>query len=215
MRKLLGAFIVLFGITGVVQAEAKSIDKSKTQADNNPAQIMEDISTKMISLIKKNQNALKKDSTLAETLVKENLVPVLDMKTFSRKTLGKKVWNSISEKQQNAFVDGFVNRVISKYAKFLALYDGQSFEFAKPRYSKSKKGAIVKSTMKQAGEEPLDISYRLSKRSGDWLVTNITVAGTDMRKSYKTQFLPRIKAIGIDNFDQFIVELNTPPEKKK
>lgn len=227
MRKLLSTLIIIIGTSNLALARDNAVTEPdpqikpsvspKTSAitltEANPSKLMENIAVNMIASIEENKDTLKKNNQFAEDLVRKNLVPVLDMTTFSRRTLGSKIWKSISPRQQKDFIDNFLDRVIGKYAKFLVLYDGQIFEFAEARYSKSKRGAIVKSTMKQTGEAPLDIHYRLSNKSGNWLVTNIIISGTDMRKSYRTQFLPRINALGIDKFDQFIEELNAPPEK--
>ena len=188
MRKLLGSLIILLGLNGMAVAES------------DPSIYLEGIASKMISIVEQNKEALKSNPQLAENLVTKHLLPVIDKETFARKTLGNKTWKSLSESQQRTFIDGYINKVINKYAKGLSLYDGQAFVFEKAEISKKTGNARVKSAMKQTGSEPLGINYYLTRKSGDWLITNIIVAGTDMRKSYKNQFRPRIKEIGIEKF---------------
>ncbi|WP_444998153.1 MlaC/ttg2D family ABC transporter substrate-binding protein [Aliikangiella sp. IMCC44359] len=189
MRKLIGSLIILFWSFNCF-----------AQAAKDPSEYLKGIADKMITAIESNKEALKTDSSLAQKLVTENLLPVIDKEEFARKTLGKKTWETLSDKQQEAFINGYINSVIEKYAKGISLYDGQAFVFEKAEFSKKTTSARVRSSMKQSGAEPLDINYYLSPDSGQWLITNIVVAGTDMRKSYKRQFLPRIKEVGIDAF---------------
>ncbi|WP_168204199.1 MlaC/ttg2D family ABC transporter substrate-binding protein [Aliikangiella coralliicola] len=199
MKKLIGSLIILLGFNSIAFA------------DTDPSDYLKGVANKMISVIEQNKEALKTDSKLAENLVRTHLLPIIDKEAFSRGTLGKKTWKTLSDEQKELFKNGYISRVINKYAKGLSLYDGQAFVFQKAEISKRTGNARVKSAMKQSDSEPLDIHYHLTKKSGNWLITNIIVAGTDMRKSYKNQFKPRIKEIGMD---KFIEELNAPPKAK-
>ncbi|MET1257226.1 MlaC/ttg2D family ABC transporter substrate-binding protein [Aliikangiella maris] len=195
MRKLIASVFIFFSLSLFAQTE------------QDPSKYLKGIADKMIAVIQTNKEALKTDTNLAKSLVIEHLLPVIDTQTFAQRTLGSKTWNTLSEKQQKAFVDGYIQRVIDKYAKGLSLYDGHAFEFDKAEFSQRTGAARVRSTMIQTGTDPLDIDYYLSKESGSWLITNIIVAGVDMRKSYRQQFGPRINEVGID---EFIKELSDP-----
>ncbi|MGX5173652.1 MlaC/ttg2D family ABC transporter substrate-binding protein [Aliikangiella sp. IMCC44653] len=194
MKKLFGLLLILSTV-------------SFAQADTDPSTYLRGIADKMIADVEKNKAALKSNPQLAEKLVKENLLPVIDKESFSAKTLGSSTWDSMNDKQKQLFIDGYINRVINKYAKGISLYDGQAFEFEKALISKKSGNARVKSEMKQNGAEPLAIYYYLSNESGKWLIYNINVAGTDMSKSYRNQFLPRLNEVGLE---QFLKELNSP-----
>jgi len=204
MKRIIGLLTLLFSLN--------SFTFASNDASQDPSKYLEIVARDMISVIEQNKEALKEDSQLAEDLVRKHLLPIIDKETFSRRTLGSKLWKSLSSKQKNAFTKGYINRVIDKYAKGLALYDGQDFVFEPAQISKKSGNARVKSSLKQSDSEPLDIHYDLSPKSGDWLITNIIVAGTDMRKSYKNQFIPRINEIGVE---KFLLELNTPKVAKK
>lgn len=200
MRKFIASLLLLVGLGSTAMAET-----------TDPSVHLKGIADKMISVIEQNKEALKTNDDLAEKLVREHLLPAIDKKTFARLTIGSKTWKSLNAEQQEAFVEGYINRVIDKYAKGLSLYDGQAFNFEEPKFSKKNPNlARVVSKMEQEGSQPLDISYTVSKESGNWLITNIYVEGTNMRKSYKQQFLPRIKEIGVA---KFIEELSAPSSK--
>ncbi|WP_185964283.1 MlaC/ttg2D family ABC transporter substrate-binding protein [Aliikangiella marina] len=196
MRKLLGAMMIILSFSGIAQAS------------DDPSVVLKEIADNMISVLDKNKEALKTDDSLADELVRKHLLPKIDTEYFASRTLGSKIWKTLDDNQKASFTEGYISQVIDKYAKGLALYDGQSFEFEAPEFSKKNPtSARVKSEMKQPGEQPFSINYIMSKKSGSWLITNIIVEGTDMRKSYQQQFRPRINEVGIE---QFIAELKTP-----
>lgn len=172
----------------------------------NPTDYLQKVADTMISAIDKNKGNLKNNPQLAEKLIREYLLPHIDQDAFSKKVLQSKLWKDLSSGQQQQFKQAFVNQVISKYAKGLELYDGQSFTFDKARIS-SKGNALVSSKMKSSSSENLTISYYLSPDNDSWKITNIVVDGIDMAKSYRNQFLPRINEVGMEKFLQ---ELKSP-----
>ena len=201
MKKLGILLIFLMSFTGTAFANI----------NDDPSIFLESIAKKMIDAVEKNKESIKTDASIAENLVRKHLLPVIDTNTFSKKTLGKKRWKSMSPSQQTKFTNNYVEQIIGKYAKGLSLYDGQAFEFEKAEIRSNK--ARVKSSMKQSGSQPLSIVYFLGKSANQWLITNIYVEGTNMTKSYKNQFLPRINEIGIDKFIKELSESNKSASK--
>ncbi len=171
MKKILQATLLFLMVSGFASA------------NSDPSKYLEGIANNMISVIEKNKEALKTDGKLAENLVREYLLPAIDKESFARKTLGSKTWTSMSDAQQQQFVENYLQRVINKYAKGLSLYDGQAFEFAESEISEKSGNARVKSELKQTGSEPLGIYYYLRPSDKDWLITNMVIAGTSVTKS--------------------------------
>ena len=169
-------------------------------AQENPSVFLEGVANNMISQIEQNKEALKKDKQLAQKLVKDTLLPAIDTQVFARKTLTSKTWKTLSNEQKEKFTSKFIDLVVGSYASGIALYDGQAFTFSKPVFSKSGKSAKVRSSMEQSGATPIVIDYVLSVKTGSWKIIDLTIEGINMSKSYKSQFLPRIKSMGMDAF---------------
>lgn len=166
----------------------------------SPNVYLEKVADAMIVEVEKNKAALKTDKKLAARLVQKILIPAIDTRTFSRLTLTSKKWKGLSEDQQKRFTKGFIDLVVGNYASGLTFYDGQKFKFDNPRYSKSGNTAKVKSSMQQAVGSPVIIDYKLSRKTGSWKIIDLTIEGINMVKSYRTQFLPRLKSLGVDAF---------------
>jgi phospholipid transport system substrate-binding protein len=173
---------------------------STAVASDDPSKFLEKVAGNMISKIEQNKEALKTDVKLAEKLVKETLLPAIDTNSFAKRTLNKSTWKKLSDDQKKRFVAEFINLVVGSYAQGLALYDGQEFKFSKPHFSKTGKSAKVRSSMEQASGSPIIIDYTLSIKTESWKITNLVIEGIDMSKSYKSQFLPRVKTMGIEGF---------------
>ena len=166
----------------------------------DPSIFLEKVANNMISQVEQNKDQLKNDKKLAEQLVKDTLLPAIDTKMFAKKTLTSKKWKTLSEAQQSRFITQFINLVVGNYATGLSLYNGQTFKFSKPIFSKTGNSAKVRSSMEQTGSTPIIIDYVLSKKTGNWKITDLTIEGVSMSKSYKSQFLPRINTMGFDAF---------------
>lgn len=206
MRKLLASLLLIVSFSGT------SFANTEIAANNDPSAYLEKLAKNLIAELEINKHALKKDISVAEKLVNKHILPAIDTLSFSKRTLGKKIWTSMSESQRATFEKAFIGQVINKYAKGLSFYDGQDFVFKATRFNKKKTAAEVKSSMLQSGSTPLQIVYHLSNSTGKWLITNFIVEGVNMRNSYKNQFRPRIKEIGLE---QFLQELTKPKADKK
>jgi len=190
MNKLL-AILLLITFVGTTNAQ---------DARQDPSVFLEKVAGDMINEVEKNLSELKTNKKLAEKLVKNTLLPAIDTKAFARKTLSSKTWKTLSNDQQQRFISEFIDLVVGNYATGLALYDGQTFKFSKAIFSKTGKSAKVRSSLQQSGSTPIIIDYVLSIKSGSWKIIDLTIEGVNMSKSYKSQFLPRIKSMGIDAF---------------
>ncbi|MCF6193645.1 MAG: ABC transporter substrate-binding protein [Kangiellaceae bacterium] len=173
-------------------------------AENEPLEspniYLEKVADAMITEVEKNRAELKTNKELASSLVHSTLIPAIDTKVFARLTLTSKKWKTFSQPQQERFTKSFIDLVVGNYASGLSFYDGQKFKFSKPIFSKSGKSAKVRSSMQQAVGNPIIIDYKLSNKTGSWKIIDLTIEGVNMVKSYRTQFLPRLKSLGVDGF---------------
>ena len=173
---------------------------AENQALESPNIYLEKVADAMIVEVEKNRAELKTNKKLASSLVHSTLIPAIDTKVFARLTLTSKKWKTLSEPQQDRFTKSFIDLVVGNYASGLSFYDGQKFKFSKPIFSKSGKSAKVRSSMQQAVGNPIIIDYKLSNKTGSWKIIDLTIEGVNMVKSYRTQFLPRLKSLGVDGF---------------
>lgn len=186
-------------ITSVV-ALLLTISTTFANASTDPKSMLETVANNITDYLSENKDKVAADQNIAVNLVKNELVPYIDQEALGRRVLARE-WNNATPEQQKIFVEKFVDLVIDTYAKGLAQYDGQTFEFENTEYNKAKDAARVKSQMKQQKGEPVKIDYYLKKPKGmdEWRVVDVRIEGISMATSYRNQFAQQIKQEGLDS----------------
>ncbi|WP_144394803.1 MlaC/ttg2D family ABC transporter substrate-binding protein [Pleionea sediminis] len=171
-----------------------------TFAESDPKDMLKGVADNIVSYLEKNQDKLQDNPDMAVELVKKELVPYIDQEGLGRRVLAKE-WKNASPQQQQKFVEEFVNLVVNTYAKGLAQYEGQSFEFEDTEYNSKETAARVKSVMNQPKGEPVKIDYLLRKPKGldAWRVIDVRIEGISMASSYRNQFAQQIQKDGLDS----------------
>ena len=162
--------------------------------------MLQEVANNITNYLSENKDKVANDQSIAVNLVKNELVPFIDQEALGRRVLARE-WNNATADQQKIFVEKFVDLVIDTYAKGLAQYDGQTFEFEDTEYNKAKDAARVKSQMKQQKGEAIKIDYYLKKPKGmdEWRVVDVRIEGISMATSYRNQFAQQIKQEGLDS----------------
>ncbi|MEE4246090.1 MAG: ABC transporter substrate-binding protein [Kangiellaceae bacterium] len=178
---------------------------TQSYASAEPKAMLVQAADNIISYLKSNKEAISKDESLAIKLVNTELLPYISQESMARRVLGKH-WKSATSEQKKIFIDKFLGLVITTYAKGLAQYSGQTFEFEDTEYNTKKNGARVKSVMNQPEGEPIKIDYlfRKMKASGEWRVVDVSIEGASMAKTYRNQYAEQINK---DGFEVFINKL--------
>lgn len=206
MYKPMSQFVALFSLITALFLAPSTHGMETSATKLNPSQYLNGVANQLLAEIKVNQKKLVEDTKLAEKIVRSNLLPAIDTYGFAKRTIGKKAWSKATAEQKDRFVNAFIQLVINSYAKGLALYDGQVFNFSDPVMSKSGKFAKVRSSMAQTGTTPIVIDYKLSNKSGSWKIIDLTIEGVSMITSYKSQFAPTLAKLGLE---KFIVDLES------
>jgi len=127
---------------------------------------------------------LSKDAKLAE--IRGVINEIFDYKQLSRRTLGRE-WKKFKPEQQTEFVDLFSKLLENVYADRILAYTHEKIEFGKE--TQLKKGRMeVESYIITLDNTKVPLFYRMSNKSGQWLVYDIVIEGVSMIKNYRGQF---------------------------
>lgn len=143
---------------------------------------------------------------IIEQLVTTYILPAVDEERFAKRTLGRH-WVRASEEQRIAFVDAFRNRQLATFTGAFRAFDGESISFGDPLIRDNK--AIVKAEFQQSnGRPPVPISFKmhLSKKTNQWLVYDLIVAGLSLGQTFRTDYAKRLQS---DSLDDLIADLAT------
>jgi phospholipid transport system substrate-binding protein len=111
---------------------------------------------------------------------------IFDYDELSRRTLGRE-WRKLNPDQQKEFVELFKKLLQSVYADRLLAYSDQKVVFEKETMLKEGQ-AEVESYIVLADGKRVPLFYRLTYKSGQWMVYDLVIEGVSMVMNYRSQF---------------------------
>lgn len=194
MKNLISTFIL-----AMVFIMTSQTSQANSDVKVDPKVVVSAATGRIVEFLKSNQDKIKQDESLTEALVKKELVPLIDEEGLARRVLGS-YWKESSSEQQAMFSAKFMDIVINTFAKSLAQYSGQTFEFEDSIVKGNK--ALLKSKMLQPAGEPVQIDFYFSvpKSVGDWRIGDVKIEGVSMVKNYNSQYEMIIKKDGLASF---------------
>ena len=111
---------------------------------------------------------------------------IFDWEELSRRTLGRE-WKKFTPDQQKEFMTLFEQLLKGIYADRILAYTSEKIEFGKE--TELKKGRMeVESYIITTDNKKVPLFYRLTDKSGQWLVYDVVIEGVSMVKNYRGQF---------------------------
>jgi len=175
-RKLIGLSIILLAVL--------LISPLQVYADGAKAALETQIEKMLAKMQQPAFKELPKDAKLAE--IRGVINEIFDYKELSRRTLGRE-WKKFKPEQQTEFIDLFSKLLENVYADRILAYTHEKIEFGKE--TQLKKGRMeVESYIITLDNTKVPLFYRMSNKSGQWLVYDIVIEGVSMIKNYRGQF---------------------------
>jgi len=166
-------------------------------AETSPVALLQRISDQTIAELKAQRLELKDNHRAIHQLVRQNLLPYVDMTLLSRAVLGKH-WNQASAAERAEFVGRFTSILINTYATALASYQDETVQFLPVRDGiTDKKSLLVNSRIIRHGASSIPVSYRLVRRGDSWKVYDLVVDGVSLIQSYRSQFSSVLNSEGM------------------
>ena len=127
---------------------------------------------------------MERDAKLTE--IRNIINEIFDYQELSRRTLGRE-WRKFKPEQQKEFVNLFAQLLENIYADRILAYTHEKIEFGKE--TELKKGRVeVESYIITTDNKKVPLFYRLTNKSGQWLVYDVVIEGVSMVKNYRGQF---------------------------
>ncbi|MCK5876829.1 MAG: ABC transporter substrate-binding protein [Candidatus Marithrix sp.] len=154
------------------------------------------------TLIKNSTNevldALQKDSSQIQKLVKKLVKPNFSFRKMSSLALGK-YWKKATKDQKKKFTAQFRDLLVGTYSTALVTIakkvDKKGIKYSSKSTGKSR--CMVTSNIKN-GAKSLKVDYAMYFKKGNWKIYNVLVGGVSLITTYKSEFEKTIKSKGID-----------------
>lgn len=197
MKHILCSAMMLFAVQ-MAQANT-SIDQ------RDPLTIIEETSTNMLQTLDQRREEFEADPDKLRTIVREDLLSLLDIKYSARLILGR-AGRGISAQQLDAFAEAMSNVLVNRYSDgLLEFRSDKQIEVMPMKGNNTEKLTRVRTRIKleNGGFAPVDYAFR--KTDLGWKAFDVTVEGISYIITFRNQISPRVAADGIDKVTEEII----------
>ena len=188
-RLLVPALLLLLGSSGAL---AYPVD------DRDPLTIIEETTTQILAALDERREEFSADPEKLRTIVREDLIPLLDLDYSARLILGR-AGREVSPEQLDAFARAMSGVLINRYADGLLEYRSDKQVVVLPIKGKNTERLTRVRTrikLENGGFTPVDYAFR--KTELGWKAFDVTVEGISYIITFRNQISPRVAADGID-----------------
>lgn len=190
MKKL--ACIALVSLLGAAGARANAID------ERDPLTLIEETTAHILETLNARREEFTADPGLLRAVVREDLLPLIDLEYSARLILGK-AGRGVSAEQLSAFSNAMSDVLINRYADgLLEFRSDEQVEVLPIKGNNTDKLTRIRTRIKleNGGFAPVDYSFR--KTPDGWKAFDVMVEGISYVITFRNQIAPRVEAEGID-----------------
>jgi len=175
---------------------------------DDPASLVKERANTILQDLSQNRDAYQADPALLRSVVREDMLPLLDLEYSARLILGKSS-RGASPEQISAFSEAMSSVLINRYADgLLGFKSSDQLEVLPLRGTNTDKLTRVRTRIKldNGGHAPVDYAFR--KTDQGWKAFDVTVEGISYVITFRNQIGPRVEADGIDKVTADIIAGN-------
>lgn len=170
-----------------------------------PDVLVKSVSAEVIAVLKRDQAAGR--STDVAQLVATKILPLFDFQRMTSMAVARN-WRTASPEQQSALVDEFRMLLVRTYSASLSSYRDEVIDYRPLRGAVGAEEAVVRSSVKRAGNETLTIDYDMANGPSGWKVYDVKVAGVSLVITYRGSFAAVVRDAGIDGLIKTLADKN-------
>ncbi|HEX7029066.1 MAG TPA: ABC transporter substrate-binding protein [Gammaproteobacteria bacterium] len=183
--------VLAIGMT-VVATQAAAADVS------DPVAFVEDRATAVLSKLDGKREQVRQDPEVAQRIVREELLPHIDVDYISRLVLGPH-WRSASEEQRTRFQEAFQSFLLSSYAQGLADFTEDRLQVMPLRGEPNPRRTIVQTEVTRENGQAVPVAFTLHWTDGGWQLFDVIIEGISYVRNYRTDFNSEIEQKGLDS----------------
>ena len=194
--------IVLMMLLSAGQASAFATDAS------DPVSIIESATSHILEMLENRREEFTENPELLRTVVREDLMPLIDLDYSARLILGRS-GRGVSTEQLRAFSEAMSNLLINRYADGLLQFrSNEQFDVLPLKGNNTDKLTRVRTRIRLDSGSYAPVDYAFRKTDQGWKAFDVTVEGISYVLTFRNQIAPRVDADGIDKVTADIIAGN-------
>ena len=169
-------------------------------AETNPYVLMQQASDKLFSDIKANQGKIKQNPDYLRTIVRNDLLPYVQVNYAGSLVLGS-YFKSTTPEQRDKFFKAFRDFIEQAYAQVLTAYSSQQIQIEPAKEIGDKNLVNIRvNIMQTGGAAPikLDFKWRKNSKTGEWQAYDMVAEGVSMVVTKQNEWSSILRQQGID-----------------
>lgn len=170
------------------------------RAETSPYVLMQQASDKLFADIKNNQAKIKKDPNYLRTIVRNDLLPYVQVNYAGSLVLGSH-FKSTTPEQREKFFKVFSDFIEQAYAQVLTAYTDQNIQIEPAKEVGDKNLVSIRvNIMQNGGQAPikLDFKWRKNSKTGEWQAYDMVAEGVSMVVTKQNEWSGILRQQGID-----------------
>ncbi|MEY0231340.1 phospholipid-binding protein MlaC [Providencia manganoxydans] len=166
----------------------------------NPYKLMDEAAEKTFTRLKNEQPQIRKDPNYLRTIVREELLPYVQIKYAGALVLGT-YYKSATPAQRDAYFTAFEAYLEQVYGQALAMYHGQTYQIAPEQPIGDKNIVAIRVTILDPNGRPpvrLDFQWRKNSKTGYWQAYDMIAEGVSMITTKQNEWGDILRKQGID-----------------
>jgi phospholipid transport system substrate-binding protein len=188
---------------------------SAALAQEAPDVTIKRVVDEVTSAIKADKDIQGGNRAKINALVETKIAPVVNFQRMTQSAMGRH-WAATSPAQKEALVKEFKGLLINTYAGALSAYKPETVvEYRPLRIAAGDTDAVVRSLVKGASAEPIQLDYYLEKDGSAWKVIDINILGARLVETYRNQFNSEVGNNGVDGLIKALASRNRQLEARR
>ena len=170
------------------------------RAETSPYVLMQQASDKLFANIKNNQEKIKKDPNYLRTIVRNDLLPYVQVNYAGSLVLGSH-FKSTTPEQREKFFKAFSDFIEQAYAQVLTAYTDQNIQIEPAKEVGDKNLVSIRvNIIQNGGQAPikLDFKWRKNSKTGEWQAYDMVAEGVSMVVTKQNEWSGILRQQGID-----------------
>jgi phospholipid transport system substrate-binding protein len=166
----------------------------------NPYSVMNEAANKTFTRLKTEQPKIKQDPNYLRQIVREELLPYVQIKYAGALVLGR-YYQQATPAQRDAYFAAFSEYLQQAYGQALAMYNGQSYTVQPEQSYADKEIIAIRVTITDPNGRPpvrLDFQWRKNSRTGEWQAYDMIAEGVSMISTKQNEWADILRQKGID-----------------
>ena len=191
MRQLVRGILLVLAITSVFGVSADS-------HLSDPSDLLEDTAVTVFNKLNENFKDYSENPELLRDIVRQDLLPLLDVRYSARLILGRTGREATAE-QLDRFAQAMADLLVYRYSTGLLRFRSKEQIEVLPmkgRIDPRMTRVRTRVRLDSGGYAPVDYVFRMT--DGGWKAFDLVVEGISYVTTYRNQIMPEVQAEGID-----------------